>query len=217
MKIFKNTTTGYAPLIPNLEGYWNHPFDSLPEILQPLVQYTFYTCDWDKLNAEDRRRFAAQHDYQYDPKHEPVTLYQLALLANKLKVQLADAQEERNGTKTTLIRDFLYAINRIINTDRDHVGAELLQLKELSQSRSGPENFSGTGKGTLLKLVYGMAISAYHYDPASNRNVATSTNSDSISADLARIGFSVCPDTVQKYLDEAKDEYGYLIPDDIDF
>jgi len=215
MEIFNDTTTGYSPLIPNLEGYWDRPFESLPEALKPLVKRGFFTFPWNGLDAESRRDIAFQYDCQHDPNHEPVTIYQLALLADKLQDQLDDERKkhnEANDTKIVLIRDFLDDINRIIDTDREHVGAEIQQLKMLSQSCAGPENFSDSEKGTLLKLVLGMAVSAYHYDPGSNRNAATGTNRGSISADLARIRLSVCNDTVRKYLDEAKDEYGYLIP-----
>jgi hypothetical protein len=57
---------------------------------------------------------------------------------------------------------------------------------------------------TLLKIVLGMAIDAYGYDPQAQKNKATGGNSGSISAALSRIpGLSTHQDTIRKYLTEA--------------
>lgn len=52
---------------------------------------------------------------------------------------------------------------------------------------------------SLLKLVIGMAISGYKYDPKSSRNSATAE----ISADLEKLGVGLDQDTVKKWLKEA--------------
>lgn len=58
---------------------------------------------------------------------------------------------------------------------------------------------------TLLKLVIGMAIDSYGYDPNSKRNAATGSNKASISSRLQTRGINVSDDTMRKYLTEAKD------------
>lgn len=54
-------------------------------------------------------------------------------------------------------------------------------------------------RDTLLKLVVGMAVEAYRYDP----NAARSAIPAEIASDLAKHGVAVTDDTVRKYLKEA--------------
>ncbi len=58
----------------------------------------------------------------------------------------------------------------------------------------------------MLKLLIGMAVSKYKYDPRANRNQATSAIAD----DLAKLGIPLDLDTVRKWLGEAAD---YLPPE----
>lgn len=58
---------------------------------------------------------------------------------------------------------------------------------------------STTERNTLLKLVIGMAIEGYKYDPQATR----STIPTEISGDLAKLDISVTDDTVRKWLKEA--------------
>ena len=61
---------------------------------------------------------------------------------------------------------------------------------------------------TLLKLIIGMAISGYSYDPQAKRNEATSD----IVSDLELNGIPLDPDTVSKWIKEASDQ----LPSDVD-
>ncbi len=56
-------------------------------------------------------------------------------------------------------------------------------------------------RNTLLRLVIGVAIHAYGYNPSYRRNTAPGE----ISEALAELGMSIDPDTVRKYLKEAAD------------
>jgi hypothetical protein len=49
---------------------------------------------------------------------------------------------------------------------------------------------------SLLKMVVGMAIGAYRWDPRARRNDVTSE----IESDLARAGVPLDPDTIRKWL-----------------
>jgi len=62
-------------------------------------------------------------------------------------------------------------------------------------------------KDTMLKLILGMAMRAYGFDPAKPRNTATGSNNGSIKADLEKCGLPIDEDTVRKYLNEAKGIY----------
>ncbi|MEC5291601.1 hypothetical protein VSX64_23035 [Aurantimonas sp. C2-6-R+9] len=58
----------------------------------------------------------------------------------------------------------------------------------------------------MLKLVIGMAVKGYSYDPASGR----SPTAKEIATDLALIGLPMDEDTVRKYLKESAS----LLPQD---
>ena len=76
------------------------------------------------------------------------------------------------------------------------------EAKNINKADASQEKSLGTTeRGTLLKLVIGMAIFGYRYDPLRSKNEATSE----IAKDLVKLGMSVSDDTVRKYLKEATD------------
>jgi hypothetical protein len=65
-----------------------------------------------------------------------------------------------------------------------------------------PERSLGIkARESLLKLVFGMAISGYAHDPRAGR----SPTAKEIASDLALHGMALDEDTVRKYLAEARD------------
>ena len=54
---------------------------------------------------------------------------------------------------------------------------------------------------TLLKIIYGMAVSYHGYNPKARRSTVISE----IVSELARVGVSVTDDTVRDYLRQAAD------------
>lgn len=86
-------------------------------------------------------------------------------------------------------------------------------LTELENSlREGDEKLDKplgtTERNQLLKMVIGMAIDSYGYDPLAKKNDATKQIAD----DLAKIGISIDTDTVRKYLKEAANTVTYEMP-----
>lgn len=69
---------------------------------------------------------------------------------------------------------------------------------------SNEKSLTESERNTMLKLIIGMAIDAYGYDPKSNRNQATG-DKNGISAKLKTHGINVNDDTIRKYLTEAKE------------
>jgi len=63
---------------------------------------------------------------------------------------------------------------------------------------------------SMLKLIIGMAICFYGYDPKSKRSAVTGETPDSIHADLLKAGFNFDVGSIRKYIKEAKE----LIPPD---
>lgn len=84
--------------------------------------------------------------------------------------------------------------------------------QDLREEESPPRiDFSEAEHNSLLKLVLGMAVAAYKYDPLSDRNPATGENRGSIKADFERIGLALDADTIRKFVKEAGDRFGDLI------
>ena len=61
------------------------------------------------------------------------------------------------------------------------------------------QSFSAKERLSLLKMVIGMAIKGYGYDPKAKKNAATSEIAD----DVAALKMSIDDDTVRRYLKEA--------------
>ncbi|CEG55683.1 hypothetical protein [Legionella fallonii] len=76
------------------------------------------------------------------------------------------------------------------------------QIETLSNLESNQQQL---GRKTLLKMILGMAMHKYAYDPAAKQNAATGSKKNSIHAGLALSGISVTDETIKAYLDEAKD------------
>lgn len=89
------------------------------------------------------------------------------------------------------------------------VRKEMLQhfvtnFEEESNLKKPEPNLSETERRSLLKIIYGMAISKYDYRPGATRNYSTGANRGSIFADLERHGLSLDPDTIRKFIKEAE-------------
>lgn len=92
----------------------------------------------------------------------------------------------------------------------DLAGRNLLTIERASFDLWVTENFEKesplperqlgtTERKTLLKLVIGMAVAGYTHDPSASKSPVPKEIAD----DLAKLGISVDPDTVRKYLREA--------------
>lgn len=74
------------------------------------------------------------------------------------------------------------------------------EIAELQASLSSVDKPINTRqRESMLKLILGMAIAGYRYDPAARRNDSVSE----IAGDLAQCGLPLSDDTVREYLQEA--------------
>lgn len=71
------------------------------------------------------------------------------------------------------------------------------ESKKLKKKKEG--DLSSKEKDSLLKLVIGMAVEGYKYDPKQSRNGSITD----IASDLESLGISLDQDTVRKWLKEA--------------
>lgn len=66
------------------------------------------------------------------------------------------------------------------------------------------ETLSTKERETMLKLIIGLAIAGYGYNPKDSRSSITGEGAGSIQADLAQHGINIDADTIRKYLKEAQ-------------
>ncbi len=72
-------------------------------------------------------------------------------------------------------------------------------LRERSVNQPQEKSLGTRERDSLLKLVIGMAVGWYGFDPKAAKNEATAE----IASDLERVGISMHADTVRKWLGEA--------------
>lgn len=90
---------------------------------------------------------------------------------------------------------------------RRHAFVEATERKySEAQPMSEPEMGTSERK-TLLRLVLGMAMQKYGYDPKADKNKATGTKAESIYADLESAGLATDVQTIRKYLKAAATEF----------
>lgn len=82
----------------------------------------------------------------------------------------------------------------------DLLEARIAELEREPAKQPQSKELAPRERESLLKLVIGMAMGWYGYDPKAARHSQTAV----IASDLERAGLSLDPDTVRRYLNEAK-------------
>jgi len=89
------------------------------------------------------------------------------------------------------------------------VGAEDLVIRKtdyeefLEKILLNNEKLKESERKSVYKMILGMAIKKYGYDPKAERNLATGISRGSIRADLDTIGLSMDDDTIRFYIKNA--------------
>jgi hypothetical protein len=111
-------------------------------------------------------------------------------------VELMEAIAKRPPMPTAGMSDVEQLRHMIVDKED-----EIASLKaELEACRNRPmRGLSTRERSTCLKIIIGMAIRGYRYDPKAPRSDKTSE----IAGDLHAVGLSIDVDTVRKWLDEA--------------
>lgn len=186
--------TGQFPLWPCLQANTEKIFDAIMHNELP------HGRDGKTVSNDDhvaKQRLTVRHNdlkiwmSQYYPDQKPEFLFDeterkthSAINADSFRALLAD----RDALQTQLTG--VTAELREVTEERD-------KLKIISSSLS--DQISERERQTVLKLIIGMAIKGYCFDPAASRNSAASE----IVSDLALLGISIDDDTVRKWLKEA--------------
>ena len=95
-----------------------------------------------------------------------------------------------------------HAVNGFVPTDK------ILEYKKqkTKPTTAKPEELKESERNSLLKLVLGMAIDAYGYDPYKLKNTSSGGKNGSIQAALSRGGLELDQKTINKYLKEANEK-----------
>ena len=89
-----------------------------------------------------------------------------------------------------------------------HISGEREPETQPAPTPIAEKSLGTTERNQLLKMVLGMAIDSYGYDPMAKKNEATKQIVD----DLAKLGIGIDADTVRKYLKEAANTVTYEMP-----
>lgn len=172
----------FDPILPSLFIAWAKRNDiSFPEELEEkAIRYGGRATDWkaayEKLREETSAEKATYEKYiaDYSARYDGA----MALL------------DERSALtdKVFAQRDLLLAELETLRADKGNIPEKPLKSKE---------------RQTILKLIIGMAIDGYGFDP----NASRSPTAREISSSLALLGISIDEDTVRNWLKEAKEVY----------
>lgn len=123
-------------------------------------------------------RFELASDMRNPDKDDSVTFAQWYALKSPM-------------TLDAVARDAVFLLKEVVDYEDKH-GHGKNQSAESKEPTTRERN-------TLLKLVIGMAIKGYRFDPNASKSAAASE----IANDLADLGISVTDETILKYLREA--------------
>jgi hypothetical protein len=129
---------------------------------------------------------------------------------DEIKAALDKAKQEEHDLKTrveSLVSNnegLARTVNELI-AERDAAKAKVVQLQsEPEAAKTAAKGLEARERESLLRLVIGMAVEAYRYDPKQKRSDKISE----IASDLEKAGVVLDVDTVRKWLREA----GELLP-----
>ena len=108
------------------------------------------------------------------------------------------------GDEVTLINNFVILHSELMKLKKPIEQNSISDVKGAYVYDAQDKPISESERTSMLKLIIGMAINAYDYDPDKTRNAATGENSNGISSKLLTHGIKIDADTVRKYLTEAK-------------
>jgi hypothetical protein len=169
------------------------------------------------LAAEDKLslyvRLGAREAMEYPEPFEPEQgdYPEPCYLPDICKVSTHNIQACQNNRSTDI-----YCLTPLIKTCYEYRLTKSIPLKDvallvsaddvarLSKKETVKTTFTDNERNTMLRLIIGMAMDAYGYNPNSTRNDATGTNNKSIKAGLERKGINMDDETIRKYLKEAK-------------
>lgn len=117
----------------------------------------------------------------------------------KKKCEGFEAAHARDVSKfNAQLEEAVAAVNEVA-AERDQAERQLAELRSQAQPPNVAERPLVTReRETVLKLIIGMAVAGYRYDPSARRSAVSAE----IASDLAKLGIPLNDDTVRKWLQE---------------
>tara|TARA_R110002126_G_scaffold213048_4_gene359588 strand:+ start:9470 stop:10495 length:1026 start_codon:yes stop_codon:yes gene_type:complete len=122
------------------------------------------------------------------------------------QIRLADERNSEQSKAISIYDDAALQASERANAALAEKDKRIAEL-ELQADSNTNQSAANRERQSLLRLVIGMAIKGYAYDPRATRT----KTSQEITNDLQLLGLTLDVDTVRKYLNEAKE----LLPGDI--
>jgi hypothetical protein len=121
---------------------------------------------------------------------------------NRRHADLLKSHKELIASRSELIEIAKDKSEMIATLQADRAALEeRMSTLQAARQESEPKELKTRERDSALKLIIGMAVEVYRYNPKANRNEATRE----IAADLEKVGVPLDQDTVRKWLTEAKD------------
>jgi hypothetical protein len=136
------------------------------------------------------------------------SLYEEAAKSIDRMMELRDAAQRRYGDAISLLDQSKAESLEVLRLKDEEISRLHTQLEGFKSKIGAIENAGGSShqrevrtreRDSLLKLIIGMAVAGYKYDPKAGR----SDKITEIANDLAELGISLDVDTVRKWLREA--------------
>lgn len=159
------------------------------------TQTTIATALKNLLNLLERARYAGTISRTNSPKHY---IDWLELKQIEMPAKLKEMTLQLSKTPFSVSAE-----NRQLRQKIAALESQLASTPPLVEPIANEKPIHPKEKASLLKLVLGMAIKGYSYDPKSTR----STQISEIASDLRQVGLALDEDTVRGYLNEAKAEF----------
>jgi hypothetical protein len=198
-------------------GFWSEvdddPYDpclgvSTTRKLEP----TGFTSGVFSLTKQDEIRFRLNPDFKKKtafllPSEHQDSKFKTLLNAGVIDFDY-DLIEEGDSVKLVAVDNGLYYMFTI-DTNQPF---DLFPAKPCQQIKDKKTTVTEGEREILYKLIIGMAMHGYNYDPKSPKNKATGYGPQSIMAKIATCGITVSDDAIRNYLNEAKNYLGLAKP-----
>lgn len=163
-------------------------FEMPEELTSRVLELGVQIRDWKEAYEQQVKETQAT-----EGKLEAANQKILELLGNHTK--FIEKTRNDNNSLISSYQEVVEQRDQTITRLKEDLGAIKPGTAKEQKADLGPRE-----KGSLLKLILGMAIKGYSFDPKATR----STQVQEIADDLLTLGLSLDVDTVRKYLNEAK-------------
>ncbi|MGZ8157940.1 MAG: hypothetical protein ACXWT1_16440 [Methylobacter sp.] len=198
---YQELTGGPAVTLQNLGGALVEGRDGV----MCQLQEKFKDSDFHKVHGdfEERIKQRIADNNLWGVAKEKALVFLEALGNKSFKNKVSYFNPDDYYPADGLPQDSVLVIRTCALTEFERLIGDNEEINTSTSNNPNNSDLTETERQKMLKLIIGMAIDAYGYNPESNRNSATG-DKNGISAKLQTHGISIIDDTIRKYLTEAK-------------